>query len=389
MRKWPPKIPELGDVVKKYIDDDNPLSITDDSGIYLELEEEFSRLHGRKYALLCSSGTAALLSAYFALNLSRDDEVICTAFTYHATISPALFFGVKIVFCDVEEDTGNINTSLIESLITPRTKAIVTNDMWGHPCDKDKITAICRKHNLRYIEDCSHAHFAKYIERYTGTFGDIACWSFQGSKMIGGGEGGILLTDDFRLYERAVLFGHYSWRSINTVKSSEYLPIAQTGFGLKLRMHPLSAVIVLHLIRNYAQKWIDGREETLNYFSRQLERYTPLKAMVRRDYVQSMGGWYGFFPRMPDDVDRDDLTAFLKARDIKVRHSSCKILPYLPLFRMKDDSGKIEYSEIEQRFPSAEHYERSIIGFPAFTEHEYDEIDRYVSTIAEYFSRRP
>ena len=329
------------------------------------------------------------MSAYFALGLRNGDEVICTAFTYHATISPARMLGAKIVFCDVEDDTGNINTSLIENLITSKTKAIVTNDMWGHPCDKDKITAICRKHNLRYIEDCSHAQFAKYKDRYTGTFGDIACWSFQSRKMIGGGEGGILLTDDFRLYERAVLFGHYSWRSLNTAKSSEYLPIAQTGFGLKLRMHHLSAVIVLHLIRNYAQKWIVGREETLNYFSRQLERYTPLKAMARRDYVKSTGGWYGFFPRMPDYVDRDEFIAFLKANDVKVKYSSCKILPYLPLFRMKDDGGKIVYSEIEQQFPAAERYERSIIGFPAFTDHEYDEIDRYVRIIAEYFTRRP
>ena len=179
MRKWPPQIPELGDVVKKYIDDDNPLSITNDSGVYRELEEEFANLHGRKYALLCSSGTTALLSAYFALNLHEGDEIICTAFTYHATVSPALNFGVKVVFCDVEGDTGNIDTSLIESLITDKTRAVVTNDMWGHPCDKDKIIEICREHNLRYIADCSHAQFAKYGDKYTGTFGDIACMSFQ------------------------------------------------------------------------------------------------------------------------------------------------------------------------------------------------------------------
>lgn len=388
MPKWPPKIPELGDIVKRYIDDGNPLSITNDSGIYRELEEYFAGIHSRKYALLCSSGTAALFSAFFALGLSEGDEVICTAFTYHATVSPALFFGVKIVFCDVEDDTGNIDASLIESLITPKTRAVITNDTWGHPCDKDAISAICRKHNLPYIADFSHAQLAKYRKNYTGSYGDIACCSFQERKMIGGGEGGILLTDNFKLYERATLFGHYSWRSVNTVKSSDYLPIAQTGFGLKLRIHPLSAAIVLHKLRNYAQKWIASREETLSYFGRQLELYTPLKSMARRDYVYSMGGWYGFFPLLPENVDREDFTRYLYANGVEVKHSSCKILPYLPLFRMKIDGGRIVYGESAQNFPSAERYERSIIGFPTFTDHEYGEIDRYVRVIAEYFSRK-
>ncbi len=92
MYKWPPHMPDLGDVVKKYIDAGNPLSISDDSGIYKELEEKFAALHGRKYSLLCSSGTLALFSAYFALDLHEEDEIICTAFSFHATASPALFF---------------------------------------------------------------------------------------------------------------------------------------------------------------------------------------------------------------------------------------------------------------------------------------------------------
>lgn len=169
--KWPPYIPELGDIVKKYIDEGKPLSIPDESGIIHDLENEFARLHSKKYALAVSSGTMALYSAYFALGLGPEDEVICTAFSYHATAAPLLHFGVKIVFCDVEPDTGNIDVSRIEPLITEKTKAIVTNDQWGHPCDKEAICLLCDKHDLRYVEDCSHAHFAKYKDRYVGTFG--------------------------------------------------------------------------------------------------------------------------------------------------------------------------------------------------------------------------
>lgn len=348
MYRWPPEMPNLGDIVKKYIDEGNPLSISDDIGIYKELETKFAVKHNRKYALLCSSGTMALYSAYFALNLKPGDEVICTAVSFHATIAPALFLGVKIVFCDVERDTGNIDVTAIEPLINSKTKVIVTNDQWGHPCDKDTIVSLCKKYDLRYVEDCSHAHFARYKGKYVGSFGDLACWSFQGSKMLNGGEGGILLTDDFRLYERAVLFGHYSWRSIHEVKSEEYLPINSTGFGLKLRMHPLAAVIVKYELDNYIDEWIKKREETLFYFESQLSKHTPIKPMVKKDYVDSMGAWYGFYPRLDTSIlnlDRKKLVSYCRVNNLEIKIPSNGILPYLPIFRM-DENGK--YQQIQK-----------------------------------------
>ena len=123
MYRWPPEIPNLGNIVKKYIDEGKPLSISDDIGIYKELETKFAAMHNRKYALLCSSGTMALYSAYFTLNLKPGYEVICTAVSFHATVSPALFLGVKIVFCDVERDTGNIDVTAIEALINNKTNS--------------------------------------------------------------------------------------------------------------------------------------------------------------------------------------------------------------------------------------------------------------------------
>ena len=375
-------MPELGDIVKKYIDEGNPLSISGDDGIYKNLEDKFAQLHGRKYALLCSSGTMALFSAYFALNLSEDDEIICTAFSFHATVSPANFLKIKIVFCDVESDTGNINADLIENLITTKTRAIVTNDQWGHPCDKNKILSICKKYNLRYIEDCSHAHFAKYENKFVGSFGDIACWSFQGSKMLNGGEGGILLTDDFELYERAVMLGHYSWRSIGTVKTEKYLPFNSTGFGLKLRIHPLAAVIILHELENYIQRWITDRTATLNYFENQLANHTPLLPMVKKSYVKSMGAWYGFYPRANFEVLNVDKKAFadyLQRQGLKVIVPTNGILPYLPLFK------KTESNLPDVQFSAAEKYLNSIIGFPTFSNYEFEEIDNYIRHISEYF----
>jgi dTDP-4-amino-4,6-dideoxygalactose transaminase len=129
----------------------------------------------------------------------------------------------------------------IEKKITDKTKAIVVTHMWGIPCDMDAITVIAKKHNLRLLEDCSHAHGAKFNEQKVGTFGDAAVWSLQGQKTVTGGEGGILLTDDGEIHTRALLLGQYNKRCKQEIPRDHPLyQYALTGFGLKLRAHPLA-----------------------------------------------------------------------------------------------------------------------------------------------------
>ena len=383
--KWPPYIPELGSIVKEYIDRENPLSISDESGVIRELEQNFASLHGVKYALSVSSGTMALYSAFFAVGLSADDEVICTSYSYHATAAPLLHLGVKIIFCDVEEDTGNIDVNLIESLITSKTKAVISNDQWGHPCDKDKIIAICKKYNLKYIEDCSHAHFAQYKGQYTGTFGDVSCFSLQGKKLISGGEGGILLTNDQDIYERAVLLGHNLKRPVQSVKNSYYKPLERTGFGLKLRMHPLAALIANYQLKNYCFEWIKNREKTLLYFQDKLEG-TFLLPMKIHDYVTSMGAWYGFMPRINPEysIDRIEFVSWMNERGLITSIPKSKPLTNYKLF----DSAVYNINRFSKNkvcsCPNADKYHNSIISFPTFSFNEYEIIDQYIAAIYEY-----
>lgn len=383
--KWPPYIPEMGDIVKDYIDKGMPLSIPDESGIIHELEVEFARRHNRKYALAVSSGTMALYSAFFALGLCEDDEVICTAFSYHATAAPLLHFGVKIVFCDVEPDTGNIDVSRIEELITDKTKAIITNDQWGHPCDKEGVVEICKKYSLKYIEDCSHAHFAKYKDRYVGTFGDVACWSLQGRKLLSGGEGGILVTDSQEIYERAVLIGHNLKRPAQSVKTESLRPLDRTGYGLKLRMHPLAALMVKHQLDNYCDKWIQSRKETLEYFQNKIKG-TFLLPMAKRDYVTSMGAWYGFMLRISPEskINREHFVNWMRERDLQISIPKSAPIPSYELFwpdRFK--IGKFTKHPINN-YDNAKFYYSTIVNVPTFTFHEYEIIDRYVEAIKEY-----
>lgn len=386
--KWPPTMPELGNIVKNYIDLDMPLSIADESGIIKELEQNFAQLHGVRYALAVSSGTMALYSAFFAIGLKVGDEVICTAYSYHATAAPLLHLGVKIVFCDVERDTGNISVTKLKELITPRTKAIVTNDQWGHPCDKDSICEICKKYGLRYIEDCSHAHFAKYKEKYTGTFGDVSCFSLQGRKLISGGEGGILLTDQQDIYERAVLLGHNLKRPAQSVKNMNYKPLERTGYGLKLRMHPLAALIINHQLIKYCFDWIQSRTETLMYFQEKLSD-TFLHPMTVKSYVTSMGAWYGFMPRIRPEykVDRRHFVSWMNKIGLEASIPKSKPLPEYELF----SSESFRINSFEKRpvlfCENAQHYHASLISFPTFSFHEFALIDQYVATIHKYMEK--
>lgn len=390
---WPPILPDLADTLKQYYLDGRPLSIAGRTGtVYEELEDEFARLHGRKHALLVSSGTMALYSAYFALGLGPGDEVVCTAYSYHATAAPLLHLGVKVVFCDVEPDTGNIAVDQIEGLITTRTRAVVTNDQWGHPVNKDAVLAVCRKHSLAYIEDCSHAHFSSYRGAYVGTFGNVACWSLQGSKLLSGGEGGILLTDDRTIYEKAVLLGHNLKRPFEEVHAPEYMAYRRTGFGLKLRIHPLAAVMILHQLRHHCFDWIHSRAETLGYFQSQLAAATPLLPMARRDYATSMGAWYGFKPRADFQalgIDRARLAEEMSRRGFEVDIPGSDPLPSYQLFQAgipgKHASDPKATSGIwRDRFPGAAAYSDSILSLPTFTfPEDRPTINRYVHAFTE------
>lgn len=383
--EWPPRIIEMGDIVKKYIDSGMPLSIADESGVISQLEQDFAKLHGMKYALAVSSGTMALYSAFFAIGLASGDEVICTSYSYHATASPLLHLGVRIVFCDVEIETGNIDVSKIEPLITSKTKAIVTNDQWGHPCDKDWVCEICKKYGLKYIEDCSHAHFAIYKGKYTGTFGDVSCFSLQGRKLLSGGEGGILMTNNQDIYERAVLLGHNLKRPAQSVKNELYKPLERTGFGLKLRMHPLAALIADYQLNHYCFNWIKTRTETLNYFQDKLVG-TFLLPMEKKEYVTSMGAWYGFMPRIKSgyEVDRVHFSLWMKNKGLETSIPKSKPLTEYELFYPeKFQIGMFEKATV-LKCENANRYHESIISFPTLSFNEYELIDKYIASIYQY-----
>lgn len=384
---WPPKSNALE---KKELGGqrDKDISIKGSSGPIRELEDRFRNFLKKKvrYAITYNSGTSALLAAYFALGVDEGDEVISPAFTYHATVSPVFLLRANPVLVDVDINTWCIDPNKIEEKITKKTKVIVVNHQWGHPADMDEIKKIARKHNLKILEDCSHAHGSKYKGQMVGMFGDIAVFSLQANKMLFAGEGGILVTNSTEYHDRATLFGHYRDRSRDEIKNKFYQQFWFTGYGLKLRMSPYNAITAIYALKKIKER-IASRKMCLNYFSKKLSQFTEITVPYISDYAD-MGAWYGFKPLYNAEkfhnIPREKYIKALAAEDIEVKEPQSDALSRLPLYTIKEDkmfrdrSHKHVFESGD--FPIAEKLASSALSLPTFTEwpESKEIIDQYI-----------
>lgn len=161
---------------------------------------------GAKYAVAIANGTAALHAACYAAGIGEGDEVITTPITFAASANCVLYCGGKPVFADIKKDTYNIDPEDIRRKITPRTKAIIAVHYTGQPCEMDEIYAIAKEHNLLVIEDAAHALGADYKGKKIGSISDMTTFSFHPVKHITTGEGGMITTNDEKLYQKLLLF---------------------------------------------------------------------------------------------------------------------------------------------------------------------------------------
>jgi len=164
-----------------------------------KFQEEFAQFNGSKYCFACTNGTHAIEIVLMAMGIGLGDEVIVSSWTFVASASAVIAVNAVPIFCDVDPDTFLIDPNKIETLITPRTKAIIAVHLGGMPCDMERIMAIAKKHNLKVIEDCAHAHGSKYKGKRVGNWGDAGTFSFQMSKVMTAGEGGAIVCNDDEL----------------------------------------------------------------------------------------------------------------------------------------------------------------------------------------------
>ena len=273
---------------------------------------------------------------------------------------------------------GNIDPEEIKNKITPKTKAVMITHMWGIPCDMDRIVSICKENDLMLFEDISHAFGAKYKDKLVGTFGTASACSLQSQKVLTGGEGGFILTNNDEIYYRSLLLGHYNKRCKNEIPSDyELSEYSITGMGLKLRIHPIAASIALQQLNN-VDKIIERRERIANLISEELNHLSMLKPIFPHDGDTS--SWYAMVFKFNGSeeilvkLQEECVKLGLKEVDIP---SSTKPLNTLPLFQRPEKiypsyKGLVNYKDGD--FPVAEKFYKNIIKLPIWSEDQDLEI---------------
>lgn len=236
-----------------------------------DFEDEFAAFCGAKYALSCVNGSVALRLALIACGVRPGDEVIIPPYTFIATSTIVLEANCVPVFVDIDPDTYNLDPSRIEAAITKRTRAIIPVHFAGQTCDMDKIMAIAHKHNLKVIEDACHGHGAEYKGRKLGSIGDAGCFSFQSSKNLTCGEGGMIITNDEKLCDMM-----NSLRNVGRVKGGEWYE--HHNLGCNYRMTQLQIAILASQLKRLKEQTKKRHDNGtyLNSLFREIEGIKPL-----------------------------------------------------------------------------------------------------------------
>jgi perosamine synthetase len=298
-------------------------------GHYLEtFEKEFAEFCGCKYGVAVSNGTTALHLAVAAAGVQPGDEVLISSSTNIATALAVAHNNAIPVPVDSEEGTWNLDVSLLEGLITPKTKAIIPVHLFGHPVDMDALMAVANKHKLVVIEDCAESHGATCRGRMTGSFGDMACFSFYANKVITTGEGGMVVTNDKALAERLRLLRNLAFTTPR---------FRHEELGYNFRMTGYQAAMGLAQLRRI-DHIVTEKRRVAHAYNHLLAGIPGLILPVEREWAHNVYWMYAVVVSPEFGMSRDELMARLKDKGVDTRTFFCPMnqqpcLQELPGFR--------------------------------------------------------
>lgn len=335
--------------------------------VVTEFEEQLAKYCGTRFALAVSSGTAALHLAYLSAGIGKGDEVITTPNTFVATTNMLLTVGAKPVFCDIRLDTYNIDETKIEALITKKTKAIVPVHFAGQPCEMQAIRKIAKKHRLLVIEDACHALGASFLGKKVGSIGDLTVFSFHPVKSITTGEGGAVLTNDKKFYERMKLL-----RSHGIEKDSRGFNVMNT-LGYNYRMNDIQASLGVSQLQRL-DSFIAKRRAVVSWYRALLSANKDLT--LPRELPGARNAWHLFVVRTARPEDRLPLYAHLQKAGIGVNFHYPPVYSH-PYYRA--------HGYVRLALPKAEHYAATVITLPLYPDLKRFEVAFVCAKIREYF----
>ncbi len=278
----------ISNLEKQYVMEalENEFQTSKNSMFNDKLEAAFAEKFHSKYAIGHCNGTATLHVALLSCGVGMGDEVIVPPLTMSSTSIPVVLCGAIPVFADCDLDTFQISAESIEKCITEKTKAIITVSLYGLAPDYDRILSICKKHNLALIEDNAECFLGEYKGKLVGEFGDFASYSFQASKHITTGEGGMLTTNNKDLADKARQFNCLGYAGVsaeqgkitkNDIQDPQYS--RHVSFGFNYRMSELQAACALGQLER-AEELVQKRIEVANIFDEAIENQNVLKRQV-------------------------------------------------------------------------------------------------------------
>lgn len=281
------------------------------AGEYItEFEEKFSAYCGAKYGIATSNCGTATILALESLGIGNGDEVITATFTFAAPVFAIIHSGAKPVVVDCESKTWNMDPSKIEEKITKRTKAIMPVHIYGHPVDMNPILALAQKYNLYVIEDAAEAHGAEYQSRKVGCLGTAGCFSFYINKIITTGEGGMLITNDERLAEKARLLKNYA-----TSKERRFF---HHHVGLNYRLPNIQAAIGVAQLAKI-DGFIERKRHIANSYRSSLKDISGITLPVEMPWAKSVFWVYAILIEDEFGLSRDEVMQKLTERGIETR----------------------------------------------------------------------
>lgn len=335
-------------------------------------EQEYASYCGVNFGVGTGSGTSALQLALVAIELNPGDEVITVPNSDIATTMVVSHLGATIVWVDVDRKTQNIDPALIEERITAQTKAIIPVHLFGHPADMDPIMDIARRHNLLVVEDACLAAGAEYNGQKVGSIGNLGCFSFSPTKILGAyGDGGIVVTSIEDLAAKVRLYGDYGHEQHPPRKTGDRTPIAikrRLVEGYNERLDALQAAILQAKLPTIETR-IAARRRIANRYTEQLKHLdleTPHEAPNVRHVYRAY-------------------TILLEHRDT-VRESLAKSgidtqIYYAPPLHLEPAYAHLGYTE--GAFPTSEEISKRMLHLPIFPEMTDDQVDEVVEALAK------